>query len=197
MTTFAQSDASPVVVIGSGASGGTLANELAQQGIDVVCLEAGPRLETADIVNNEAEMFTKLTWLDERIGEGDAFPPFPMWTCKAVGGTTMHWTAACPRLQPHEMRALSTYGELAEASLVDWPITPEELAPYYDRAEDQLGVTGTHDIDRPAITTIACWKLPRKPSVTKTLTPTTWPSIRLHGTVALGVCSWDSARVVA
>ena len=146
--TFALDDQSVVVIIGSGASGGTLANELAQQGIDVVCLEAGPRLETKDFVNDEADMFPKLTWLDERIGEGDTIPPFPMWTCKAVGGTTMHWTAACPRLQPHEMRARCTYGALAGTSLVDWPITAEELAPFYDRAEDQLGVTGTHGIER-------------------------------------------------
>ena len=148
MTTFAVNDNSVVVIIGSGASGGTLANELAQQAIDVVCLEAGPRLETKDFVNNEAEMFPKLTWLDERVGKGDSIPSFPMWTCKAVGGTTMHWTAACPRLQPHEMRARSTYGELAGASLVDWPITAAEIAPFYDRAEDQLGVTGTHGIER-------------------------------------------------
>ena len=49
-------DSSVVVVIGSGAGGGTVSNELAQKGIDVVCLEAGPRLELSDIVNNPGAM---------------------------------------------------------------------------------------------------------------------------------------------
>jgi len=47
-TKFALDDASVMVVIGSGAGGGTLANELAQKGIDVVCLEAGSRLTLAE-----------------------------------------------------------------------------------------------------------------------------------------------------
>ena len=51
---------SVVVVIGSGAGGGVLANELAQRGIEVVCLEAGRRLSSGDVVNNETEMFGKL-----------------------------------------------------------------------------------------------------------------------------------------
>ncbi len=145
---FSLEDKNVVVVIGSGAGGGVLANELAQRGIDVVCLEAGPRLEPADIVNDEAEMFGKLTWLDQRIGTGQAIPPFPVWTCKTVGGTTMHWTASCPRLQAHEFRARSTYGDIADTTLVDWPLDLQELSPYYSAAEDRMGVTGTHDIPR-------------------------------------------------
>ena len=65
-------DTSVIVVIGSGAGGGTLSNELAQRGIDVVCLEAGPRLELSDIVNDNGTMFGRLSWLDKRIGTGDA-----------------------------------------------------------------------------------------------------------------------------
>lgn len=146
--TFELANDDVVVVIGSGAGGGTLANALAQKGIDVVCLEAGKRLTLADIVNNEAEMFGKITWLDERIGEGDAPAGLPLWTCKTVGGTTMHWTAACPRLQEHELRAKSTYGEIDGANLADWPISYAELEAYYNRAEDLMGVTGTHGIER-------------------------------------------------
>lgn len=50
---------SVVVVIGSGASGGTLANELARQGVRVVLLEAGPRYELSDFENHEWGMFGK------------------------------------------------------------------------------------------------------------------------------------------
>lgn len=143
---YSLDDDSVAVVIGSGAGGGTLANSLAQRGFDVVCLEAGKRLGFADIINDEALMFNKFTWLDERIGEGDALQDFPVWTCKTVGGTTMHWTAATPRIQAHEFRARSTYGALHGTSLVDWPLTLAELEPYYELAEDRMGVTGTHGI---------------------------------------------------
>ena len=69
--TFDLKDDSVVVVIGSGAGGGTLSNELAQRGINVVCLEAGLRLTLSDIVNDNATMFGRLSWLGKRIGTGD------------------------------------------------------------------------------------------------------------------------------
>lgn len=145
-TQFDLQDDSIVVIIGSGAGGGTLANALVQQGVPVLCLEAGPRLTAGDIVNNTAEMFGKMTWLDYRVGEG--LPPdgLPVWNCKSVGGTTLHWTACCPRFQDFEFRALSTYGPMEDTNLVDWPFGLEEMAPYYDQAERLLGVTGTHGI---------------------------------------------------
>jgi choline dehydrogenase-like flavoprotein len=148
MTSFSHDDDSVVVVIGSGAGGGTLANELAQRGINVVCLEAGKRLQPNEIVNDEAVMFDRLTWLDKRIGSGIAGEQFPVWNCKTVGGTTMHWTASCPRMQPHEFKAKSTYGPIEDTNIVDWPVTLEDMEPYYDRAEDKMGVTGTHGIER-------------------------------------------------
>jgi len=132
-----------VVIIGSGAGGGTLGHALAQQGIDVVCLEAGRRLAMSDIVNNQAEMFPKFTWLDERIGEGDTPPHFPLWTCKTVGGSTMHWTAATPRLQEHELKPRTTYGHIPGTSLQDWPLEYSELQRWYDKAEDLMSVSGT------------------------------------------------------
>ena len=148
MTTFSLNDPSVVVVIGSGAGGGTVSEILARNGIDVVCLEAGKRLDLTEIVTNEAEMFGKITWLDERQGSGVALPPFPVWNCKTVGGTTVHWTATGIRLQEHEFNALSRYGAVSDTSLVDWPLNLAELEPYYTAAEDRLGVTGTHGIER-------------------------------------------------
>ena len=137
---FELNDASVVVVIGSGAGGGTVANELAQKGIDVVCLEAGSRLTLADVVNHGPTMDARMGWHDKRIG---AF----LWVCKTVGGTTMRWSAITPRIQKHEFAALSTYGQIdASTTLIDWPLTLEELEPYYDKAEDKMGVSGTHGI---------------------------------------------------
>lgn len=144
MASFDLSDSSVVVVIGSGAGGGTLANELAQKGIKVVCLEAGPRLSLADIVNDESVMFKKLSWLDRRKGAGQLHPQFPSWSCKTVGGTTLHWEGQCPRLLEHELSAFSTYGEVADAAMINWPVGIRELEPYYEQAEDKMGVTGTN-----------------------------------------------------
>ena len=143
---FELSDSSVVVVIGSGAGGGTLSNELAQKGIDVVCLEAGSRLTLADVVNDPPVMDQRMGWHDKRIG------PL-VWVCKTVGGTTMRWSGVTPRIQEHEFRALSTYGQFdAGTTFIDWPITLEELLPYYDKAEDKMGVSGTHNIPPSAET---------------------------------------------
>ena len=143
---FELNDSSVVVVIGSGAGGGTLSNELAQKGVDVVCLEAGSRLTLADVVNDPPAMDGKMGWQDKRIG--------PMvWTCKTVGGTTMRWSGVTPRIQEHEFRALSTYGQLDDSTaLIDWPLTLDELLPYYEKAEDKMGVSGTGDIPPSAET---------------------------------------------
>lgn len=130
-------DASVVVVVGSGAGGGTVANELAQKGIDVVCLEAGRRLTLADIVNDPPTMHLKMSWLDKREGA-------PAWLCKTVGGTTMRWSGITPRFQEHEFKPRSTYGKLDDTTTIDWPLSLEELEPYYDMAEGKMGVTGTH-----------------------------------------------------
>lgn len=141
---FALDDQSVIVVIGSGAGGGTLANELAQKKINVVCLEAGPRLNLGDIVNDEEEMFGKLSWLDPRVGSGQLHPHFPAWMCKSVGGTTIHWEGACPRFEPYEFKARTVYGEQDDTALIDWPFEFQEIEPYYDRAEEKMGVTGRH-----------------------------------------------------
>ena len=146
--TYDHSDDSVVVVIGSGAGGGTLSNELARRGIDVVCLEAGRRLSVSAFRNDEAYMFKKFTWLDPREGSGELNEHFPAYLCKTVGGTTTHWTALSTRMAPHEMRARDSYGSMPGADLIDWPFSHQELSTYYARAEDRMGVAGTHGMPR-------------------------------------------------
>jgi choline dehydrogenase-like flavoprotein len=140
------SDSSAVVIIGSGAGGGTLAHALTRRGIKVVLLEAGKRQSTETFSQVPGEAFLQLTWLDARTQSGSwgvarDFPGLPVWHCKTVGGTTVHWTGATPRLQPWELRAKTTYGEIVGASLIDWPIAYEELEKYYEIAERRMGVT--------------------------------------------------------
>lgn len=151
MAQFDLNDDSVVVIVGSGAGGGTLGNELAQKGVKVVILEAGDRHELQDFVNDEWASFAQLAWTDMRTTSGGwrvarDFPNLPAWIVKAVGGSTVHWAGASLRFEPHEFKTRTTYGALPGANLLDWPITLEELAPYYTRAEDKMGVTLTHDI---------------------------------------------------
>ena len=110
-------DNSAVVIIGSGAGGGTLANELSQKGIKVILLEAGKHHSIADFVNDEWPSFSQLAWLDKRTTSGDwrvakDFPKLPAWICKTVGGTTTHWAGASLRIQDHEFRAETHYGKI-------------------------------------------------------------------------------------
>ncbi len=151
MARYELDDDSVVVVIGSGAGGGTLANELCQKGVKVVLLEAGKRQSPETFVNDEWASFFQLAWLDKRTTSGSwriarDFPNLPAWVCKTVGGTTTHWAGASLRFQPHEFKAKSVYGDVPGANLLDWPIDYDEMAPWYEKAEDRMGVTRTHDI---------------------------------------------------
>ncbi len=144
-------DDSVAVVVGSGAGGGTLASELCHKGFKVVLLEAGKRESPATFRNDEWFAFNQLAWLDKRTTSGSwhiakDFPNLPAWTCKTLGGTTVHWAGAALRLQDHEFRAKSAYSNVNGANLLDWPLTLAELEPYYAKAELKLGVTRTNDI---------------------------------------------------
>lgn len=144
-------DDSAVLIIGSGAGGGTLANELCQKGVKVIVLEAGKRTEFTDFVNDEWESFSQLAWLDKRTTSGNwrvakDFAGLPAWICKTVGGTTTHWAGASLRFQEHEFKVRTLYGDIPGTNLLDWPLEYSDLAPYYDKAEDKMGVTRTNGI---------------------------------------------------
>jgi choline dehydrogenase-like flavoprotein len=151
MAKFEFDDDSLVVIVGSGAGGGTLGTELALKGIKTIILEAGKRNEIEDFVNDEWASFTQLAWSDARTTSGSwrvhkDFPNLPAWIVKSVGGSTVHWAGASLRFQEHEFKARSVYGDVNGANLLDWPVTLAELAPYYAKAEDKMGVTRTNNI---------------------------------------------------
>jgi choline dehydrogenase-like flavoprotein len=153
MATFDLDDDSVVCIVGSGAGGGTLGNELAQKGIKVVILEAGGRHEIPDFINDEWASFTQLAWKDMRTTSGTwrvahDFPNLPAWIVKSVGGSTVHWAGASLRFQDYEFKARSTYGVIDDANLADWPITLAEMEPWYAKAEFKMGTTGTNGISR-------------------------------------------------
>src|ERR1700753_1749754 len=151
MAKFDLNDSSVVVIVGSGAGGGTLGNELAQKGVKVVILEAGPRIENQDFINDEWDSFTQIAWTDPRSTSGTwrvlkDFATLPAWIVKAVGGSTVHWAGASLRFDEHEFRVKSSYGGMSGANLLDWPITLAEMEPWYAKAEDKMGVTRTNGI---------------------------------------------------
>src|SRR6202158_4283282 len=151
MLRHALSDDSVVVIIGSGAGGGTLANGLCQKGFKVVLLEAGKHQSQTTFRNEEWWAFNQLAWLDKRTTSGTwqiarGFPNLPAWICKTVGGTTTHWAVASLRIQEHEFKAKTNYSTIAGANLLDWPLTLAELEPYYSKAEAMMNVTRTNDI---------------------------------------------------
>src|SRR5258707_7528722 len=112
MAKFDLNDSGVVVIIGSGAGGGTLGNELAQKGIKVVILEAGARIENQDFINDEWESFSQLAWSDMRTTSGSwqvsqDFAHLPAWNAKAVGGSTTHCARASLRLDEHALQTQS------------------------------------------------------------------------------------------
>ena len=144
-----------VVVIGSGAGGGTLANELTQRGVDTVVLEAGSRLDLEDFLADEwgdAEgPWETVNWRDKRLltGNSPVVPDYsnsPTWVLKTVGGTTVHWAAQGYRFTDHEWRPLSRYGPIHGANMLDWPMDLESLTPYYESAERKMRITGRNGV---------------------------------------------------
>lgn len=146
-----------IVIIGSGAGGGTVAHELTSRGLQVVLLEAGRRIEPHEFVQEDGAAYGQMTWLDKRRATGSwlaatVAPAAPLWTVKALGGSTLHWNGLAYRMQEHEFRPRSEYGGIEGAALIDWPMTLADMAPWYSRAEERLGVTGTNGIPRHGAT---------------------------------------------
>ena len=89
MGAIAHDDDGAVVIIGSGAGGGTLAHELTRRGIRVVLIEAGKRQSIQSFSQVPGEAFGMLTWLDPRTQSGswtvaEDYPTLPSWTCKTI-----------------------------------------------------------------------------------------------------------------
>ncbi|MCW2065567.1 UNVERIFIED_ORG: choline dehydrogenase-like flavoprotein [Stenotrophomonas maltophilia] len=151
-----------VVIVGSGVVGALIAHQLVRTGKSVLVLEAGPRLHRSDVVENWRSVS-----FERRIGSDfqGPYPQSPLATAplyfpandyvgltgpdassfhqgfiKAVGGTTWHWAASCWRHLPVDFKMQSTYGVGR-----DWPISYDDIEPYYCRAEEAMGVSGPND----------------------------------------------------
>jgi choline dehydrogenase-like flavoprotein len=132
-----------VIIIGTGAGGGTLAYQLAPSGKRILLIERGDyvRREKANwdsrAVNVEARYHTREVWRDK---DGKALHPH---TNYYVGGNTKFYGAALFRLRERDFGELTHHGGLSPA----WPIGYDELEPYYTKAEHLYQVHGERGVD--------------------------------------------------
>jgi len=149
-----------VVIVGSGAAGGMAAYVLTKAGIKTLILEAGrdydPATESAMLQWNYQAPLRATSTPDKHFGyydatvnggwevEGEPYTnaqgsTFKWWRSRMLGGRTNHWGRHVPRFGPYDFKAKSRDG-----LGMDWPISYNDLAPYYDRSEKLIGVSGAN-----------------------------------------------------
>ncbi len=148
---YATSTPVDFVVIGSGIAGGSVARELTRNGFEVVLLEQGRKVGPEDMEHDELGAFMWPRWTNDpalspqtyRKTEADKPEQlnFAQYA-RAVGGTTLHFTGNFWRFRPIDFHEKSARGGVAGADLADWPITYDELEPYYTQVEYAVGVSG-------------------------------------------------------
>jgi choline dehydrogenase-like flavoprotein len=133
-----QNDSFDVVIVGSGASGGTLAAHLARRGVRVAIVEGGPRVNTRTDFNTHAMPFDFPNRQIPTMRPGKA--GFDSERSRGVGGKTMLWNAVALRFSQRDFK-----GRTFEGAGEDWPLDYQEIAPYYDAIEREVGVCGSLD----------------------------------------------------
>jgi choline dehydrogenase-like flavoprotein len=155
-----QSKKYDAIIVGSGAGGGMAAYVLANAGLKVCLLEAGPNYDPRE---NSSQL--KNPWDSPRRGASTKFRPFgdfdgcywgweidgepytqrdgsnwEWWRARMVGGRTNHWGRISLRFGPKDFKRRSIDG-LGD----DWPIGYEDVKPYYDKIDKLIGVFGTNE----------------------------------------------------
>ncbi|MEO7412886.1 MAG: GMC family oxidoreductase [Opitutaceae bacterium] len=156
-----------VIVVGAGLGGGIVAGVLAEAGRRVLLLERGRHLSFDEIApdhlrNHRLSLYGDNTTVDpssqtrvfvDATGSEHLVHPHEAGfnhNAFTTGGGARVWGMQAWRFHPDDFRMASRYGVPTGSSLADWPIRYDELAPYYERAEHEVGVAGDHAGDRHA-----------------------------------------------
>lgn len=146
-----------VLIVGSGASGGAVAYTLCKAGYKVAVLEKGRLIQREEFSKDELaycrrdivtpNLFEEYHTIEEKVeGKWVATPTYEsgwsFWNGNIVGGSSNFMSGMLHRMHPDDFRLKSKYGEIEGANVVDWPISYEELEPYYTLAEELVGISG-------------------------------------------------------
>ncbi len=126
-----------VVVVGAGAAGSLAAAKLSAAGKHVIVLEAGPAWTLKDLVSSQI-WARRLKWGGSPVQTAGSAPfGHNMAVGWGLGGSALHHYANWPRLTPDDFRLKTRFGHGA-----DWPISYEDLRPFYDQIQDEVGLSG-------------------------------------------------------
>lgn len=173
---FPHADEVDFVIVGSGAAGGIMAKELSTAGFSVVVLEQGPHLTAVDFrhdewgINHNGDMM----W-NARQGHPQTFrrsenevaqiAAFGVAYAHNVGGSSIHYSGNFWRMRPLDFNEASVRGTIAGTNFADWPISYEELEPYYTKVDWEIGVSGLQGPwDPPRSRDYPCPPMPVKSS---------------------------------
>ncbi len=153
-----------ICIIGSGAGAGPIAYELSLAKKQVLVLEKGPWFTEKDFTKDEITATRRSYYtpnlMDEPQvleqqnedgtweGESNYDSGWDFWNGSLVGGSSNFMSGFFHRMKPEDFRLLSEFGPIEGANIVDWPITYEDLEPYYAKVESVVGVSG-RVIDHP------------------------------------------------
>ncbi len=147
-----------ICIVGSGAGAGPIAYELSKAGFSVAILEKGPWFTTKDFTKDEITAVRRSVYtpnlkdepqvLETQNDDGswEAKSNYKsgndFWNGSLVGGSSNFMSGYFHRMKPKDFKLLATYGAIAGANIVDWPISYKDLEPYYTKVEEVVGVSG-------------------------------------------------------
>ncbi len=151
-----------ICIVGSGAGASPVAYTLAKAGAKVLILEKGPWLTEKEFFKDELAISLRDSYnpkladeqhvIEEEYetdsgesywqGEATSDSGWSFWNGNVVGGSSNFMSGYFHRLKPVDFKLKSTFGDIAGANIVDWPISYDELEPFYAQVEREVGVSG-------------------------------------------------------
>lgn len=154
-----QLDVVDVVIVGTGATGGTAAKVLSERGLKVVGLDRGPWLKPKDFSGDEIKYVNRNFLVPDALLKPRTYREHETETTELssfsllpqmVGGGMVHWAGWFPRPKPSDFRQHLLHGDVQGASLADWPYSYDDLEPFLIKVEWAFGCAGLDGADRNA-----------------------------------------------